>query len=432
MLYAGAAHYLTLDMTVSVFLFMGIGALLIAQQQREVSPKGVRNWMLLGYAALAAAVLTKGLIGVVLPGAALVFYSMWQRDWTIWRHLHLVKGSALLLLLTVPWFVLVSRANSEFAWFFFVHEHLERYATPISQHPGAPWYFLVIFAVGMVPWTGTATASIFRPEFSWRRGNGEWNAERFLWVYFVFILLFFSVGESKLPAYILPIFPAVSVLAARRMAAGRTSAAEPWIMWAEAAMLVIAGVIITRFATDRIPSDLLLGYQPWLIAAGLLMAIGGVIAIVGRRHQRIAAAGAGLFAILACQTALWGYQAITPSKSGLDIAKTIDAYDPTHSVPVYMINNYSPSLPFYLRRLVTMVVYKGELQLGIDAEPEKSIPTAAAFARKWRDETRAIAVFRNDNIDWYEKEFDLPMTVLKRGPRRTVVARTPAAAGGQP
>ncbi|HKI73345.1 MAG TPA: phospholipid carrier-dependent glycosyltransferase, partial [Pseudomonadales bacterium] len=112
-LYSGASHYLTLDMSVSVFIVVGLGCLVLAQRERS-RPKILRNWMLLGYAALAAAVMTKGLIGVVLPAAAVFLYSIWQRDWEIWRRLHLVKGTLLLLALTAPWFVLVSERNSEF------------------------------------------------------------------------------------------------------------------------------------------------------------------------------------------------------------------------------------------------------------------------------------------------------------------------------
>lgn len=425
LLYCGAGHYLTLDMSVSVFLFMGIASLVLAQQCRDGSPGRTRNWMLVGYAALAAATMTKGLIGVVLPAAAVFFYSLWQRDWAIWRHLHLVKGTLLLLALTAPWFVMVSDANPKFAWFFFVHEHLERYATPVSQHPGAPWYFLVVFFLGMLPWTMTSVTSLVRPAFNWRSGDGRFNAERFLWVYVVFILVFFSIGESKLVGYILPVFPVVAVLVARRMANGHISRLEPWLMWGFGAALFVTGLIITRFAYSKVPVALFRDYQPWIIASGVIMLVAGLVVYKGRAQPKLTVAVAGLFAIITCQFVSWGYQALTPSRSGRQAAETIAAYDPSGRLPVYMINNYSPSLPFYLRRLVTMVVYQGELKLGIDAEPWKSIPKAADFVARWRQEDNAIAVFSTENIDTYRKEFSpLPMTILKRGPRRTVVARS--------
>src|SRR5699024_2287397 len=99
-----------------------------------------RNWMLLGWVMLAAAVLSKGLIGIVLPGCAVILYSLWQRDWAIWKHLHLGKGLLLFLVLTAPWFVIVSHENPDFFWFFFIREHFLRYATT-EAHRVQPWWF---------------------------------------------------------------------------------------------------------------------------------------------------------------------------------------------------------------------------------------------------------------------------------------------------
>ena len=136
LLFVGLGHYLTLDMGVSAFMVLGVGSLALAQSRRD-DPVHVRNWMLLGWSMLAGAVLTKGLIGVVLPGGAVVLYSLWQRDWALWKNLHLFKGLLLFLLLTVPWFVAVSLANEEFAEFFFIHEHFDRYTTTAHQREGS-------------------------------------------------------------------------------------------------------------------------------------------------------------------------------------------------------------------------------------------------------------------------------------------------------
>lgn len=422
-LYCGAAHFTTLDMTVSVFIFMGVSCLLVAQSRRD-DPRQVRNWMLAGYAVLAAAVLTKGLIGVVLPAAAVFFYSIWQRDWDIWKHLHLVKGTLLLLALTAPWFIMVSHANDEFARFFFIHEHVERYLTPVAQHEGPPWYFLVILGFGMLPWTSTVIAGLAKPGFSWRwDSDGSFNAERFLWVYAMFILLFFSAGHSKLPAYILPAFPALAMLAARHMAKARRWHFDGWLMLAFGLVMFTVGLFMERLASDKIPVALYRDYQPFIIASGIVLMLGSLALLKGKREPRVAVAVAGLFAILGTQFALWGFHALTPSRSGAEIARTINELKLPPSAPVYMIDNYSPSMPFYLDRMVTMVKYTGELKLGESAEPDKWIADPAEFARRWRADKQAVAVFRNDNIEHYRSAFDLPGTIIKHGPRRTVMIR---------
>ncbi len=98
-------HYLTLDMALSAFVVMGIGCLVIAQSD-QTDAKRTRNWMLLGWAALALATLTKGLVAIVLPAAAIAVYSLWQRDWGLYGRLQLFKGLLLYLVITAPWFEL--------------------------------------------------------------------------------------------------------------------------------------------------------------------------------------------------------------------------------------------------------------------------------------------------------------------------------------
>ena len=74
----------------------------------------------------------------MIPGATLVLYTLLTRDTGPWRRLHALPGLAVYLALTAPWFVLVARANPEFAQFFFIHEHFERFLTE-SHHRTGEW-----------------------------------------------------------------------------------------------------------------------------------------------------------------------------------------------------------------------------------------------------------------------------------------------------
>src|SRR5450631_3207139 len=113
------AHILTLDAGVTFWMSVGLGSLFIAQRD-DATHGEERGWMLAAWAALALAVLSKGLIGLALPGAALVIYSLLQRDWSVWRRLHLFGGAVLFLVIAAPWFIAVSLRNSEFFDFFFI------------------------------------------------------------------------------------------------------------------------------------------------------------------------------------------------------------------------------------------------------------------------------------------------------------------------
>ena len=217
-MYVVMGHINSLDMGVAVFLAVGIGALLLAQDNRD-NRLQVRNWMLVGWAALALATLIKGLIGLVLPAIAIVIYTLWQRDWLLWKHLHIIKGLLVYLVITAPWFIAVSRTNPEFAHFFFIHEHFERYTTTQHDREEPIYFHLVMLLVGSIPWIWSGLRAIVMPGFVKRESNrGTFDPVRFLWVYIIGIMLFFTMGKSALPPYILPLFPALALLVGRQLA----------------------------------------------------------------------------------------------------------------------------------------------------------------------------------------------------------------------
>ncbi|HBO78286.1 MAG TPA: 4-amino-4-deoxy-L-arabinose transferase, partial [Cupriavidus sp.] len=91
---------------------------------------------------------TKGLVGIALPGLVLVVYTLVTRDWGLWRRLHLALGVVVMLVITVPWFYLVSVRNPEFPNFFFIHEHWQRYTSNIHSRSGSVFYFLPLVIGG--------------------------------------------------------------------------------------------------------------------------------------------------------------------------------------------------------------------------------------------------------------------------------------------
>src|SRR5438132_502058 len=112
----------TLDMGLTLWTTATFAALLLAEQSAG-RPREHRLWMLAAWAAMALAVLSKGLVGIVFAGAAVFFHMLLQRDLSILRRLEWTLGLPLFLAIAAPWFVAVSAANPEFARFFFIHEH---------------------------------------------------------------------------------------------------------------------------------------------------------------------------------------------------------------------------------------------------------------------------------------------------------------------
>ena len=127
-MYVLIGHFLSLDMALAFFMSASVFAIALAQRD-ESGDIERRRWMLLAWAAAALAVLSKGLVGIVLPAGAVVLYALIERDRERWARLHLLPGGLLFLAITAPWFVAVSLANPEFFRFFFIHEHVDRFLT---------------------------------------------------------------------------------------------------------------------------------------------------------------------------------------------------------------------------------------------------------------------------------------------------------------
>ncbi len=142
---------LSLDMSLTFYLTLSLAGFVSAQ----LSPKPGR-WMLLAWAGAALGVLTKGLVAAAIPVAVLILYSLYARDFAPWRRLSLRWGLPLFLAITVPWHWLAARRAADFLQFFFVHEHLARYLTPVADREEPWWFFGAVFLVGSLPWTLSA------------------------------------------------------------------------------------------------------------------------------------------------------------------------------------------------------------------------------------------------------------------------------------
>src|SRR5260370_24126040 len=91
-----------------------------------------------------------------IPADVLILYSLYSRDVTQWRRLHAQWGLPLFLTITLPWHWLAARRLDDFLEFFFVHEHVARYLTPIADRQEPWWFFGGVFLAGSMPWTLSA------------------------------------------------------------------------------------------------------------------------------------------------------------------------------------------------------------------------------------------------------------------------------------
>ena len=421
-LYVFIGHFNTLDMGLTFFLTLALCAFLLAQADGQ-DERGQRNWMLTAWAGAALAVLSKGLIGALLPAGALFIYLAWQHDWALLRRLHVLAGMAVFLAITAPWFIAVSLANKEFFQFFFIHEHFERFLTKQHGRYEPPWYFIPILLIGMAPWTLTMLAALRR---AFDRQVSSFQPGRFLLAWCAFIFLFFSASGSKLPSYILPLMPALALLLGHYLATARGGV----LLWQSlpfaalgVVIMALAPRVVERAGPD-LPAELLANYVPWLMLTGASLLAGSLLCAVfersGRRTAAVISLAAGGLAM--GQLPVTGHDSLSPVYSAHEIVETIRPHLKP-GAPVYSVNTFDHSLPFYLGRTVTMVRYKDELDTAIGWEPEKFLPDLESFARAWRAEREAFAVFTPADWEEFRGQLNLPMVEIARDPRRVIVKK---------
>jgi 4-amino-4-deoxy-L-arabinose transferase-like glycosyltransferase len=108
------------------------------------------------YACVALAVLTKGLLAVVVVGLALLLYVAISGEWRRWREFHLFTGTLLFLVIAAPWHVLAGIRNPHFFWFYFVNEHFMRFLgkrIPKDYNKQTSSLYWTLHLVWLFPWS---------------------------------------------------------------------------------------------------------------------------------------------------------------------------------------------------------------------------------------------------------------------------------------
>jgi 4-amino-4-deoxy-L-arabinose transferase-like glycosyltransferase len=428
LLYLMIGHINTLDMGLSFFLEVAVCGFLLAQREEPQA----RRWMLIAWAALALAVLSKGIVALVLTGATLVLYSLVFRDFSPWRRLELARGLPLFLAIAAPWFIAASIVNPEFARFFFIHEHFERFLTKVHGRYQPAWYFIPILAMGLLPWTSLALQSVGA---AWRRyADGVFQPRRFLMLWCLLVFAFFSVSSSKLPSYILPLFPAAALLLGDALPrlSRKTLLTHLGAVAATALVALILSTRVTEFASEATPAAMMAAYGRWLAAAAALWLAGTLAAMVlaWRNRTMGAALTLSVTGFLAGMGALLGVETLSPSNSAYQVAGQVKPLL-TPGVPFYSVRMYEQTLPYYLERTVTLVDYRDELGFGLTQEPQKSVPSLDEFKKRWKAAADAFAIMDHAQFDSLQKE-GLPMTVVARDTRRVIVRKSPPPPNPRP
>ncbi|MDJ0658546.1 MAG: glycosyltransferase family 39 protein [Crocosphaera sp.] len=214
------------DMFLSSGIALALLSFFLGYGYSETSSKSyfglsISRWWYIGYwVFMALGVLAKGPVALVLPGLTVIVFLVY-----VGRFIEVVKetpwllGIGSFLLISVPWFVLVTLEHGqEYINTFFGLHNVQRFTSVVSRHPGAWYYYFPVIMVGLLPWSIYLPLAIAKLKV-WQRQ--QWvNSSRtthlgiFCLCWFLVVLIFFSSSVTKLAGYVLPLMPSAAIIIA--------------------------------------------------------------------------------------------------------------------------------------------------------------------------------------------------------------------------
>lgn len=174
---------------------------------------------LLGFASCAFGVLSKGLIGIVLPGMVILAWLLYTGQTRKMLALPWLRGLAVFAGIALPWFVLGQHKYPELFNYLIIGQHFARYTGQTFNNQWPIWFYLVVLPALMFPWSLLFLAwlrpRVFKTVVRQERRDPAVQWASLLWIWLGVILLFFSLPKSKIVGYILPVLPPAACLVAR-------------------------------------------------------------------------------------------------------------------------------------------------------------------------------------------------------------------------
>ncbi len=390
--FCALAHAATPDATLLLFTVLTYFVFWVGHEN------GGRGWWIPTAVACGLAVLTKGPVGVALPGLVVVLYFAWNRE--LRRLLDWRLGAGLLAgaLVAGPWYALVA-SETRGAWVkdFFLNENVNRALTPMENHRGPIFYhasaLLALFApwsvfIGGVLWYGVKACRRSTPvldsgnhqeePFSHKsdavataeplhplpNGLVDPHPYRFLLCWFSAYLVFFSIVSTKLPNYILPLYPALAILTARFLVRWREGELQMprWLMQgAIGGMFVIAvvvgvGLLVAGGVIGGLPAKARVfpGVERWAVLGVIPLIGAGLMAWRLRAGSR-----SGVVTVMAATAVVFvGLLAAFPPgewdryKAPRELVRQTGVDNPGRDVRLAGFDWFQPSVVFYARREV--------------------------------------------------------------------------------
>jgi len=237
-------QYINHDMLVASWVSIAIWAFAAAIRQDDHCDVRLA---LMGYAACALGLLSKGLIGVVLPGLVLLTWLIWTNQTRRLLQLPWIRGLLIFCAIGLPWFIEGQKHYPELFNYLIIGQHFSRYTGGGFNNQWSWWFYPVVIVLMLFPWSMVLIVRASPRTWLqiWRHErtavSHRWNS--LLWIWLLVITAFFSFPKSKIVGYIFSALPPVACLTAmtweRWVETGRVNA-----RWFTALLLVSLGLSI--------------------------------------------------------------------------------------------------------------------------------------------------------------------------------------------
>jgi 4-amino-4-deoxy-L-arabinose transferase-like glycosyltransferase len=386
------------------------------------------------YAAMAVGSLIKGPIAVAVPAMVIFCYFLFTRKWFLLKKMHILLGAWVYFVVVAPWYLYVEARNPGYLRYFLWEEHFVRYLTPHFSRTQPWYYFFLVLAVGFLPWI------FFLPYVVtnlWKRTFTDADLFLVLWIILPFI--FFSASHSKLPHYILPIYPGLALLTGQAVAAkthGPTMRQSrllfvPGIFAIGFVIYLLIGAAwptllanpIRATVTQNVP--LLVIYGAIIFLIFVVFVAGDLMTVWRNRGAAYVCTAVGLALLLVLSGRIIAAASFHRASKSLSEA-VVSLINPGDRIVFY--DTYIEGIPFYLRsdKPVWLVqarekedvmgsYYVGERRPAPAPGYGQVLFTFEEFAEQWQKNERPLKVFvKEKNLAKLENDVGTSPKILRR------------------
>jgi 4-amino-4-deoxy-L-arabinose transferase-like glycosyltransferase len=363
----GFARLVIFDMPLALFTTAAILAGYLAEEGQATAR---RLWLLLGAASSAVATLIKGPVGFLVPGAVLAALHLVERRPRAILRMLAPRNLVLFLALVLPWFLALLHAHPDFLHYGLVEESMRRYLSNTLRRSEPVYYYGPVLLVALYPWSALLPEAVVA---AWR-ARARWTpTDRFLIVWAVIVVLFFSSSQSKRPGYILPGLVALAVLIARlldRALAGHEGRAARLVLRGAFVVglisLAAAGALALNLAGPDRLQDLLdfesnefgrLQPDMGILVGSLLGVAAAAFAVRFWRDARLALAVFVVPSLLLLSVGFGTAARYAEASSSRALARAIPPRPP--GTIVACLECFAVGLPFYVGQPVVYITQRG-------------------------------------------------------------------------